>query len=180
MKNTLEERVECLEAEMNVLTYKIQQTLVSVQEQLDETPNRRSRWRRHAWVIALLNMLLAIVLFVNIRFYTLEDLPVNIHPSWVPWLQAFWLILALLWLLLQLYPLVLLFEAEEQPLRDIAWRNAGRIFARNPTLLAVVTAFVLVVTIISALFPTVWLVMMFVMLLSVLFWGVRSVIQNIQ
>ena len=178
MEKTLEQRIEELEAEVDLLTHEIQQTLMLVQARLDETPKRRNRWRQQAWVIALLNMLLAIVLFVNIHYYQPNEAPLGVSEVWVPWLQGFWLVLAFVWLVLQLYPLALLLEAEEEPLRDIAWRNAGRLFAQNPALGILATAFVLIVAIVSVLFPTLWLVLMFMLLVGVLFIGVRSVLKT--
>lgn len=153
----LEQRVEALERELRILKGEIRGTLLDVQENLSEKPASPSRWRKRAWVLALLNLLLAIVLFTNIRFYTPEPAPGG-GSLLDPWLQAFWVALAFVWLLLQLYPLALLLDQEEPRARDAAWRNAGALFLSNPGLTLALTLSVLAVAIISMLFPSLWLV----------------------
>ena len=153
----LEQRVEILEREIDVLKGEIQQTLLAVQANLSDKPESRSRWRRRAWVLALLNILLSITLFTNIRFYT-SDTPSGVGPALVPWLRGFWVALAFVWLLLQMYPLALLLDQEEGQSREVAWRNAAAFFASNPGLTLALTVVVLVTAVISALFPSFWFV----------------------
>ncbi len=155
----LEQRVETLEREVETLKGEIRGTLLDVRASLSEKPPSPARWRDRAWVLALLNVLLAIVLFTNIRFYTPGD-----GSLLSPWLQAFWVALAFVWLLLQMYPLALLLDQEEEQAREVAWRNAAAIFASSPGLTLALTLVVLVVAVISALFPSLWLVLMVALL----------------
>ena len=71
----LEQRIETLESEVEILKGEIRRTLLDVQKSLPERPASPSRWRKRAWGLALLNLLLAIVLFTNIRFYASEPSP---------------------------------------------------------------------------------------------------------
>jgi len=155
----LEQRVETLEHELKILKGEIRGTLLDVQDSLAEKPAspNSSHWRKRAWVLALLNLLLSIVLFTNIRFYTSEPAPGG-GSLLDPWLQAFWVALAFVWLLLQLYPLALLLDQEEPRVRDAAWHNAGALFLSNPGLTLALTLSVLTVAIVSMLFPPLWLV----------------------
>ncbi len=152
----LEQRVERLEREIEVLKKDIRQTLLDVQDSLPEKPASPSRWRNKAWVLALLNLLLSIALFTNIRFYT-ADSPFGVSPVLAPWLRAFWVALMFVWLLLQMYPLMLLLDQEEKQLRDGAWRNTATFFISNPALTLALTAAVLAIAAISALFPSLWM-----------------------
>ena len=117
-----EQRVDRLEREVQIMRTEIQRTLLVVQDRLEgglSAPSG-SEWQKTAWGLALLNMLLAITLFANIRFYALADLPLNIGPALGPWVRGFWLALACLWMILQMYPLVLLLEQEHRPQRRAA------------------------------------------------------------
>ena len=164
----LEQRVETLEHELKILKGEIRGTLLDVQENLSEKPASPSRWRKRAWVLALLNLLLSIVLFTNIRFYTLDPAPGG-GSLLDPWLQAFWVALAFVWLLLQLYPLALLLDQEEPRARDAAWRNAGALFRSNPGLTLALTLVILVVAVVSVLFPSLWFVLTVALLAVVCF-----------
>ncbi len=154
----LEQRVEALERELRILKGDIRGTLLDVQDSLAEKPASPSRWRKRAWVLALLNLLLSIVLFTNIRFYTSEPAPGG-GSLLDPWLQASWVALAFVWLLLQMYPLALLLDQEEPVARDAAWRNAGARFRSNPGLTLALTVVVLVVAVASVLFPSLWVIL---------------------
>ncbi len=153
----LENRMENLEREVAVLKGDIQATLVTVQESLSKKPQASSQWQKKAWVLALLNLLLAITLFTNIRFYVSDALAVS-GSLFEPWLRAFWVALAFLWLLLQMYPLALLLEQENERPRKVAWRNAVALFVSNPKLIFVVTLVVLAIALVSMLFPSLWFV----------------------
>ena len=155
----LEHRVERLERDNRVLKGEIQETLRDVQQELSRettvTSSSPAHWRKRAWMLALLNTLLAITLFSTVRVYASGE-PFGLRSSWVPWLRGFYVALTFVWLLLQLYPVALLLEAEDGASRDIAWRNAGKAFASNPGLTLAVTAAILVAAAISALFPPIW------------------------
>ena len=161
----LEQRMETLEHELKILKGEIRGTLLDVRENLAQKPPNPSRWQKRAWGMALLNILLALTLFTNVRLYT-SDIPVGVSATLVPWLRGFWVALAFVWLLLQMYPLALLLDQEEPRPREMAWHNAARIFASNPTLTLALTLLVLTVAVISMLFPSLWF-MLTVALLAV-------------
>jgi len=154
----LEQRVKELERDMDVLKGEIQGTLLEVRENLAEKPPDPSRWQKRAWGMALLNVLLALTLFTNVRLYT-SDTPFGVSATLVPWLRGFWVALAFMWLLLQMYPLALLLDQEEKQPREAAWNNAARLFASNPGLTLALTLLVLAVAVISMLFPSLWFVL---------------------
>lgn len=173
----LEQRVETLEREMDVLKGDIRGTLLDVQENLPEKPPSPSRWQKRAWGLALLNVLLALTLFTNVRFYT-SDAPLDVTSAFlVPWLRGFWVALAFVWLLLQMYPLALLLDQEEKQPREAAWRNTVKVFASNPGLTLALTALVLVVAVVSMLFPSLWFVITAVLLIVVCVGGVGSMLR---
>ena len=166
----LEQRVEGLEREVGVLKSEIRATLLEVQEELvrevGPTSTDSAQWRKRAWVLALLNTLLAVTLFSTVRVYASGE-PFGLD-SWVmPWLRGFYVALTFVWLLLQLYPVALLLQEEDGASREIAWRNAGKAFASNPGLTLGVTVAVLGAAAISALFPPVWFAVVAVLLVVV-------------
>lgn len=155
----LEQRLERLEKEVGLLKGEIQETLLNVQKSLSPQPTRPSRWQKRAWGLALLNVLLAITLFTNIRLYTSDGGLLGGDSTLGDWLRGFWIALAFLWLLLQMYPLALLLDQEDERSREMAWRKAAAIFRSNPGLTLALTLLVLVVAVISMLFPSLWLVL---------------------
>jgi hypothetical protein len=155
----LEQRLESLEKEVGLLKGEIQETLLNVQKSLSPQPTRPPRWQKRAWGLALLNVLLAITLFTNIRFYTSDGGLLGGDSTLGAWLRGFWIALAFLWLLLQMYPLALLLDQEDEQSREMAWRKAAAIFRSNPGLTLALTLLVLVVAVISMLFPSLWLVL---------------------
>jgi hypothetical protein len=159
----LEHRVEKIEREVGVLKRDLQGTLLEIQRSMSRRPADPSRWRKRAWVLALLNMLLAITLFTNVRFYTPDPSSSGASPLLSPWLRALWETLAFLWLILQMYPLALLLGQEEEQLQDVAWRNAAALFTSNPGLALALGMVVLLLSIVSVLFPSLWLVGMVVL-----------------
>jgi len=152
----LQHRVETLEHEMEVLKGEIRGTLLDVQQNLSQKPATPSRWQKRAWGLALLNILLAVTLFTNIRFYTSDDDPFGIGSPLSTWLRAFWVALAFVWLILQMYPLALLLDQESKQSRELAWRNAATLFMSNPGQTLALTLFVLAVAVVSMLFPAAW------------------------
>ena len=158
----LEERVTKLEHEMSVLKTDIQGTLSQVQDSLATESHSPSvmRWRQRAWVFSLVNVLLATVLFVNIRVYLPGEAGEVADPVLFGWLRALWVALAFVWLILQMYPLALLLEQEEDGLKGTSLRNALRLFKANPGFSILLTVIVLLVALASALIPQVWLVVL--------------------
>ena len=165
----LQHRVETLEHEMEVLKGEIRGTLLDVQQNLSEkpVPPTPSQWQKRAWGLALLNVLLAVTLFTNIRFYTSDDDPFGIGSPLSGWLQAFWVTLAFVWLILQMYPLALLLDQEGKQSREVAWRNAAALFMSNPGQTLALTLFVLAVAVVSMLFPAAWFLVTLALLVIV-------------
>jgi hypothetical protein len=62
-----------------------------------------------------------------------------------------------------MYPLALLLGQEEEQLQDVAWRNAAALFTSNPGLALALGMVVLLLSIVSVLFPSLWLVGMVVL-----------------
>ncbi|MBL7064920.1 MAG: DUF624 domain-containing protein [Anaerolineae bacterium] len=114
---------------------------------------RRYFWK--AWGLALLNVLVVIIVITNVRFYTSGNAPFEISSTLSLWIRAFWAAAAFLWLILQMYPLALLLEQEDQRLR-VVLRNAAVLFVANPGFSLVLALLLLVVAVISVLFPVLW------------------------
>ena len=114
---------------------------------------RRYFWK--AWGLALLNILVVIIVVTNLWFYTPGNAPFEIHPTLGLWMRALWMAVALLWLALQMYPLALLLEQEDQRLR-VVLRNTTVIFIANPGFTLVLAALLLIVAVISTLLPALW------------------------
>jgi hypothetical protein len=173
----LDQRVEALERKVAALEEEIRETLLDVQESLSKKPAGPSpaRWQKKAWVLALLNLLLAIVLFTNIRLYTPEP-SLEGNPLLSSWLHALWVALAFVWLILQMYPLGLLLDQEDSQSRKMAGRNAVALFKSNPRLTLIATMSALVMAVVSALFPSLWLVVMAILAITLCANGVGFVL----
>jgi hypothetical protein len=161
----LEDRVASLERDVHLLKEEIQRTLADIQATLPEKPATPARWQKKAWVLALLNMLLAMALFTNIYLYLPDNSPFNLNPAIATWLRAFWIVMAFIWLILQLYPLALLLEQEDQQWQGVVWRNARAYLRARPGMFALLTLLVLLVAIVDSIFPAVWFVIAFVLLI---------------
>jgi len=112
------------------------------------------------FLLALMNIvtvLLAIpvVTLPNIRFYTAGNAPFAINPTVSLWIRAFWVAVGFLWLILQMYPMALLLEQEDQRLR-VALRNTGVLFIANPGFTLVLALLLLIVGVISTFLPMLW------------------------
>lgn len=115
---------------------------------------RRYFWK--AWGLALLNVLVGIILLANVLFYAPANVPFEISPTVSFWIQALFLGVTFVWLIIQLYPLALLLEQEDQRLR-VALRNAAVLFVANLGFTIVLGLLLLVVAAISTVFPPLWL-----------------------
>jgi len=110
-----------------------------------------------AWGLALLNLLVAIIVVTNLWFYTPGNAPFEINATLSVWLRAFWIAIALLWSVSQMYTLALLCEQKDLRLR-VTLRNTAVLFFANPGFTLVLALLLLIVGIISTLLPMLWLV----------------------
>lgn len=152
----LEQRVETLEHEMDSLRSDIRRNLLVIRDELGEESVGARGWQRRAWVLALLNMLVATTLFINSYLCTPDNTPFEVSPASMLWLRASWVVMAFLWLILQMYPLALLLEQENRGLRATL-RKAVVLFVDRPGLTVVLILLVLAVAAISVLLPALWL-----------------------
>lgn len=163
----MEQRVERLEHEVNALKIEIQKTLLEIQAALPDKKSPPVQWQKKAWVLALLNILMAVTLFTNIYLYVATDAPFAINPLWTSWLRALWITVAFVWLLLQMYPLAMLLEQEERQWQGVVWRNAIHYFGAHPGLMLGLTLAVLVVALVNAVLPVMWFVVGLALLVAV-------------
>lgn len=173
----LEQRVEALERQVKGLENEIQKTLVEIRATLPEKPAAPAPWQKKAWVLALLNMLMAVALFTNVYLYVPINVPFVINPLWSSWLRALWIAMAFMWLLLQMYPLALLLEQEDRQRQGVVWRNATAYFSAHPGLMVGLTLAVLIVALVSAVFPAMWFVIGLVLLVGVAGVAVRQLVE---
>lgn len=114
---------------------------------------RRYFWK--TWRLTLLNVLVIIIVLTNIWFYTPDNTPFTISANLSILIRTLFAALALLWLLYQMYPLALLMEQSDQRLR-VALRNAAAVFVTKPTFTIVLGLLLLLVIVISVVFPMLW------------------------
>lgn len=176
----LEERIQELEEEMNTLKLEIQNTLVEIQESLPEKTAAPVRWEKKAWMLALLNLLLALVLFTNIPIYVPGGAAFGLDPTRAAWLRAFWIAIAFMWLLLQMYPLALLLEQEDRMWQGIVWRNAVGFLRAQPGLWVLLTLVVLVVAIVNIIIPAAWLIVALALLVAMTSFALRNLLELFQ
>jgi hypothetical protein len=170
----LEQRVQLLEEQVRTLRFEIQKTLVDIQATLPEKAAEPSRWEKRAWVLALLNIMMAVVLFTNIYFFLPGSTAFGLDPIVVGWLRALWVAIAFVWLLLQMYPLMLLLEQEDRQWQGVVWRNAVAVFRDRPVIWVLVTLVVLLVAIVDTVVPAAWLFIALALLLAVAMLVVRN------
>ena len=161
----LEDRVEVLERELTELKRDLQQTLLAIQHCIKQEPDGLTRWKNRAWVLALLNTLVAITLFANIRLYPAGS-AIAANSRLVPWLRGLWIVSALFWLILQIYPLALLLESQSRRPQAAAWRSTTAFFLSNPGLTITLALAALIVAAIGAVFPPMWFVVMVVLFVA--------------
>ncbi|HLF26147.1 MAG TPA: hypothetical protein VJG32_07415 [Anaerolineae bacterium] len=174
----LEQRIEALEHEMRILKNDIQRTLLDIQRSLPEKPAAPNRWQKKAWVLALLNILIAVSLFTNIYLYIPGNLAVPIDAALAPWLRGFWIAVALIWLLLQMYPLALLLEEEDKQWQGVIQRNAAKFFRARPSFVVALTAAVLIISIVNLVIPLAWLILALALLVLVGIMGIRYLMET--
>jgi uncharacterized membrane protein YesL len=109
-----------------------------------------------AWGLALLTILVVVVVVTNVRFYTPGLSPFNINSTLSIWVRALFIVLGSLWVVMQMYPMALLLEQEDQRLR-VALRNAAVLFVANPGFTVLLVLLLAVVAAISTVIPALWL-----------------------
>ena len=176
----LEERVDALEKQVQVLKFEIQKTLVDIQANLPDKTPEPSRWEKKAWVLALLNIMMAVVLFANIYVFLPGNAPLGLDVRVVGWMRAVWVAIAFIWLLLQMYPLMLLLEQEDKEWKGVVWRNALAAFRDRPAMWVVLTFVVLVVAAVDTIVPAAWLMIALALLLALATLIVRNMLDLIK
>ena len=163
-----EQRIEKLEREVEMLRSKIEGTLLAIRESLPDKPTfAAARWQKKAWVLALINTLMAVALFTNIYLFLPGNLPFALDPALLFWLRAFWVALAFIWLLLQMYPLALLLEQEDQQWQGVVWHSASAFMRARPGIIVVLTMVVLIVGIVNTIVPVAWIIVALSLLVAV-------------
>ena len=171
-----EERIQALEEQVKNLKLEIGRTLVEIQKTLPTKSAAPMRWEKKAWILALLNILLAVVLFSNVYVYLPGNALSQINPTLADWLRALWIALAFIWLLLQLYPLALLLESEDRQWQGVVWRNALVVLRDRPVVLVGVTLTVLVIALIDTILPMTWVLIALVLMVVVASVAVQNVL----
>ncbi|MCA0453719.1 MAG: YesL family protein [Chloroflexi bacterium] len=97
-------------------------------------------WR--SWAVGLVNLFLALVFAVNFIFYSWNN------EQWVLFARGVVIVVALVWLALQVYLFPLLMEQEEPRLR-LALRNSSVIMLKRPLLTLGATLLIALVGILS-------------------------------
>lgn len=115
-------------------------------------------FRRYFWKslkLALINILFLVVVYTNIRFYTPEVAPFKISQEVSAWISVFFTLTGLIWLMIQMYPMALLLEQEDERVR-IALRNAAFLTALRPgfTLLLFIT--LILIALLSSVIVVLW------------------------
>ncbi|MBI4671092.1 MAG: hypothetical protein HY741_05430 [Chloroflexi bacterium] len=172
----LEARVAELEKEVKELKTEIRQTLVEIAATLPEKPAPPRNWNRAAWFLALVNLLMAVVLLGNASLVAPVQQALALSPVVLTWLRALWLVIAFVWLLLQLYPLALLLMQEEREWRKVSWQNALKVVRARPGLLLVLTCLVLLSALINTVMPAAWLLVTLALLVAVAGLALRAVL----
>jgi hypothetical protein len=115
---------------------------------------RRYFWR--AWLLALLNILVAVIVATNTWFYRPEVAPFEINPTLSTWIGGMFVGMGVLWTALQMYVWAVLLEQEDQRLR-LALRNAVILFIANPGFTIVLFLLLLAVAAASCLVVLPWI-----------------------
>jgi hypothetical protein len=123
------------------------------------------RYFLKAWALALLNILVMLLVATNVRFYTPEVAPFEISSNASAWIRGIFISAGFLWTAMQMYPMALLLEQEDQRLR-VALRNAAVLFIANPGFTIVLLILLVVAAVISTLLTIPWI------LLTLAFFGV--------
>ncbi len=176
----VEQRIEALEEEVRTLKLDISRTLVEIRDNLPEQSAPAAKWEKKAWLLALVNILLAIVLFTNVAFFTSDGAVFGLNPTMSALIRGLWVALAFIWLLLQMYPLALLLGQEDQQWKGVVWRNALAFLRGRPSFWMLLTLIVLVVAIVDTAVPATWLIIAIALLVAVASFALRNMLELFQ
>jgi hypothetical protein len=116
------------------------------------------RYFLKAWGLALLNILVILLVVTNVRFYTPDVAPFDISQNASMWVRGLFIAAGFLWIAMQMYPMALLLEQDDQRLR-VALRNTAVLFVANPGFTIVLLILLAVVAIISTLLTIPWILL---------------------
>src|SRR5580765_6434178 len=92
----LEERIKNLEKQVNALNTEIRETLSDIQKTLPEKSVRPNNWNRTAWVLALVNLMMAVLLLDNSILFAPLARTFAPYPFLDQWFQSLWVVFAFL------------------------------------------------------------------------------------
>lgn len=110
------------------------------------------RYFGKSWALAGINIGVIATLGLNIWFYQAGNPPLNLSDTASLMIRAFWTSLLVIWVFLQMYPMALLVEQEDQRIR-LALRNALVLLAAHPGFSLLLGVLLLVVIAISVVIP---------------------------
>lgn len=134
---------------------------------------KRYFWK--SWKLALVNIAVLGTLFVNLRFYApgVTPLPISENVSFL--IQMFWIMVGVLWIIMQMYPLAMLLEQTDQRVR-LALRNAAVLLFAHPGFSLVLFILIFIVVAVSTVIPALWALVSFAFLAVVCNKAVRHLL----
>jgi uncharacterized membrane protein YesL len=113
------------------------------------------RYFGKSWLIALINIGVGLLFYVNFNFYAPDTAPFNISETVSLWLRTFFVFLGVLWLFLQMYLFAMLLEQDEQRIK-LAFRNAAILMFANPGFTLLLGIILALLSVASTLLPALW------------------------
>ncbi|NLE44736.1 MAG: YesL family protein [Chloroflexi bacterium] len=114
---------------------------------------KRYFWK--SWAFTFINLVVFLLLYVNFTFYAPEVPPFNLRPEISLWVRMFVIVIGALWLCLQMYPMAMLMEQDEQKIL-LALRNSAILLFANPGFSLVLALLLLLLAAASTLLPALW------------------------
>jgi len=110
------------------------------------------RYFGKAWALTGINIGVIATLGLNIWFYQAGRAPLNLSDTVSLMIRAFWTSLLVIWVFLQMYPMALLIEQEDQKLR-VALRNSLVLLGTHPGFTLLLGVILLVLIGVSTVIP---------------------------
>lgn len=110
------------------------------------------RYFLKSWGLALIDVLVAALVALNVWFYRPDVFPFNISDNLAVWIRSIFVALGFIWWCYQLYPMAMLLEQEDQRIR-LALRNSLILVIVNPGAAFVVGVLSLLVLVLSLRVP---------------------------